>query len=109
MNTKMIKQKVKVFTLGLMGIDIRELIQKSCSSHSWFWSTHQTSWMIIIYERIMGELKDDKIHGKGIETYANGTRYEGEFKDNKIEGKGTKYYLNGRKESGTWKDDVFLG
>ena len=24
----------------------------------------------------MGELKDDKIHGKGIETYANGTRYE---------------------------------
>jgi len=32
--------------------------------------------MIIIYERIMGEFKDDKIHGKGIMTYANGNRYE---------------------------------
>ena len=32
--------------------------------------------MIIIYEQIMGEYKDDKANGKGIETYANGNRYE---------------------------------
>ena len=32
--------------------------------------------MIIIYERIKGEFKDDKINGQGIHTLANGNRYE---------------------------------
>jgi len=32
--------------------------------------------MIIIYERIMGEFKDDKRNGRGIFTWADGDRYE---------------------------------
>jgi len=32
--------------------------------------------MIIIYERIMGQCKDDKANGQGIYTWANGDRYE---------------------------------
>jgi len=32
--------------------------------------------MIILYERIMGEYKDDKRNGQGIYTWANGNRYE---------------------------------
>jgi len=82
----MIKETVEAFTLGLMAIDMRDLVQKSSAAHSWVWSTHQTSWVIIIYERVMGEFKDDK-----------------------LEGKGTKYYVNGKKEAGTWKNWIFLG
>jgi len=32
--------------------------------------------MIIIYERIMGQWKDDKRNGQGIFTWADGKRYE---------------------------------
>jgi len=32
--------------------------------------------MIIIYERIKGQWIDDKMHGQGIYTWANGDRYE---------------------------------
>jgi len=32
--------------------------------------------MIIIYERIMGQWKDDKLNGQGIFTWADGKRYE---------------------------------
>jgi len=32
--------------------------------------------MIIIYERIKGEYKDDKAKGQGIYTWANGNRYK---------------------------------
>ena len=74
-NTKMIKWTVEAFSLGLMAVDMWELVQKSSSAPSWFWSTHQISWMIILYERIMGEFKDNEKNGQGIETLANGDRY----------------------------------
>ena len=32
--------------------------------------------MIIIYERIKGEYKDDQRNGQGIETWPDGARYE---------------------------------
>ena len=32
--------------------------------------------MIIIYARIVGEFKDDKINGRGLYTWADGQRYE---------------------------------
>jgi len=32
--------------------------------------------MIILYERIMGEYKDDEKNGQGIYTWADGQRYE---------------------------------
>jgi len=32
--------------------------------------------MIILYERIMGEYKDDEKNGQGIYTWATGDRYE---------------------------------
>ena len=43
----------------------------------------------------MGEHKDDKMHGQGIYTWANGNRYEGEYKDNKKNGRGIFTWLNG--------------
>ena len=71
-----IRETVKAFSLGLMASDTREIVQKSSSAHSWFWLTHQTSWMIIIYAWIMGGFKDDKMNGRGLYTWASGDRYE---------------------------------
>ena len=65
--------------------------------------------MIFIYERIMGEYKDNLKNGQGIYTWADGKRYEGEFKQGNADGKGIKYYVNGKKEAGTWENWVFLG
>ena len=53
--------------------------------------------MIILYERIMGEYKDDKRNGQGIYTWANGNRYEGEFKDDKINGRGLYTWADGQR------------
>lgn len=39
--------------------------------------------------------KDDVRHGKGIDWYANGDRYEGDFVNGNKEGYGTYYYNNG--------------
>ena len=64
--------------------------------------------MIIIYERIMGQWKDDKLNGQGIYVWSNGDRYEGEFKQGNADGQGMKYYVNGKKEAGTWENWIFL-
>lgn len=44
------------------------------------------------------------MEGKGIETWADGRRYEGEFKNGKKDGEGTFEWANGQKYIGSWKN-----
>ena len=44
-----------------------------------------------------GEYKDNKRHGQGTFTFADGEKYEGEYKNGKRNGKGTYYYASGNK------------
>ena len=52
----------------------------------------------------VGELVNDKPHGKGTITYENGDSYEGEWKDDEMEGQGTYTWPNGDKYVGGWKE-----
>ena len=52
-----------------------------------------------------GELKDNKPHGQGTLTYADGSLYSGGWKDGKLHGEGTFTGADGRLYSGGWKDD----
>ena len=42
-----------------------------------------------------GTWQDDRFHGEGTLTYADGDTYIGGFKDGKQDGKGTQIYANG--------------
>ncbi len=55
-----------------------------------------------------GEWKNNKKEGKGILYYCNGDKYDGEWKNNKKEGKGIFYFKNGDKYDGEWKNDKSL-
>ena len=44
----------------------------------------------------VGELVNDKPHGKGTITYENGDSYEGEWKEGKKHGQGTFTYSRGK-------------
>ncbi len=57
----------------------------------------------------VGESKDDKAHGQGTFTWANGNKYEGEWKDAKRNGQGTFTGDNGEKYVGEWKDNNRTG
>ena len=48
-------------------------------------------------------------HGKGVRSLFNGDRYVGEFRNNKRHGHGTMTYADGRVESGKWENSNFLG
>ena len=52
----------------------------------------------------VGELVNDKPHGKGTITYENGDSYEGEWKEGKKHGKGTLTTSAGGKYEGEWKE-----
>jgi hypothetical protein len=52
--------------------------------------------------------KDDKRHGQGTNTYADGEKYVGEYKDDNRHGQGTYTYADGRIEEGIWGEDAFL-
>ena len=43
----------------------------------------------------MGEWKDDKQHGKGIETWPDGAKYEGSYAEGKKHGRGTLTFADG--------------
>ncbi len=55
-----------------------------------------------IYE---GDWQDNKLHGKGKRTFAGGSIYEGDWQDNKFHGKGTYTFADGEKYEGDWQDD----
>ena len=62
---------------------------------------------------IEGEVNQDgDSHGKGVYSLSNGRgRYVGEWSNNKRHGHGTMTYADGRVESGKWEKDTcrFLG
>ena len=57
----------------------------------------------------VGEWKDNKQHGQGIETSADGDNYIGEFKDGKRHGQGTFTFADGEKYVGEFKDGNYHG
>ena len=52
-----------------------------------------------------GELRKDKMDGKGIYTFENGEIYKGRFRNNKFHGKGVYTYPDGTIKTGKWKND----
>ena len=42
-------------------------------------------------------------NGQGVETFADGGRYEGMFKDDKRHGQGTLFLSNGNRYQGAWE------
>jgi hypothetical protein len=44
------------------------------------------------------------MEGRGLETWADGRRYEGDFKAGKKDGEGTFYWPNGSKYLGSWRN-----
>ena len=44
------------------------------------------------------------MEGRGVETWADGRRYEGDFKNGKKDGEGTFEWPNGNKYVGSWKN-----
>lgn len=48
-------------------------------------------------------------HGRGIQEYPDGARYEGEWKNNKVEGRGTFYHVNGDVFDGQFVADKACG
>ncbi len=52
---------------------------------------------------------NDKKHGQGTYTFANGDKYVGEFKDDMIHGQGTQTFADGTIEKGLWVNDEFVG
>ncbi len=81
-------------------------------------------------EKYTGNWKDDKRHGKGINTHStrqeyvgeyergvrkygilsleNGDRYVGNFKDDRYHGQGTYTFADGTKYEGIWREGEFL-
>jgi hypothetical protein len=53
-----------------------------------------------------GEIKNNKINGKGKIIYEDGEIYEGEWKNNNAEGRGILKFVNGDIYDGEFKDDV---
>ena len=53
----------------------------------------------------VGELVNDKPHGKGTITYENGDSYEGEWKEGKKHGQGTLFFDDGSKAVGVFRED----
>ena len=53
----------------------------------------------------VGELVNDKPHGKCTITYENGDSYEGEWKEGKKHGQGTLFFEDGSKAVGVFRED----
>jgi hypothetical protein len=60
-------------------------------------------------DQYIGEFKDDKRHGQGTYTWAEGSQYIGEWKDNKKHGQGTYTWIFGGKQTGIWENDEYIG
>ena len=56
-------------------------------------------------DEYVGEFKDNKKHGHGIYTWANGDKYVGQFMNGRQHGQGTLTYSVGSNFVGEWKDD----
>ena len=54
-------------------------------------------------------ISGDCENGYGTYTYENGEKYVGEYKDNKMHGQGTFTDADGTIEKGLWGNDEFIG
>ena len=54
-------------------------------------------------------VRGDCVDGYGVYTWAHGDRYEGDWVNNKLHGKGVKTYASGTVKSGMWEDGEFVG
>ena len=59
-------------------------------------------------DKYEGQMKNGKMHGKGVYSFSNGEKYEGEFKDDMFEGKGEYYWPDGTKKIGVFKNDELI-
>ena len=68
-------------------------------------------WALRITPQYIGNIKKNKLSGKGTEYFVNGkVKYEGEFKKSSYHGKGTLYYENGQiKYKGEFKYGSYHG
>lgn len=63
----------------------------------------------VLHSTHVGEYKNNKPHGQGTITHADGDKFVGEWKDGKRSGKGTITYANGDKFVGEYKNDLLNG
>ena len=56
-----------------------------------------------------GEWKDNKRHGQGTMTWADGSTYTGEWQDGQPHGQGTRKYSNAGTYTGEWQDGQMHG
>ena len=56
----------------------------------------------------VGDFKRGFIEGNGTWTWPNGEKYVGETKHNKMHGKGIYYYSDGSFKEGTWFNDKYV-
>jgi hypothetical protein len=57
--------------------------------------------------RYEGDYRDGKVNGRGVYSWASGTRFEGEFRDDRPDGPGTLTQSNGTVYSGIWTNGCF--
>jgi len=57
-----------------------------------------------IARRISAFSRHGKLHGQGIKTFSDGTRYEGEFRGGYPHGRGIVTFPNGTRYEGEWRD-----
>ncbi len=55
--------------------------------------------------RYVGQVVNQKRHGKGVMYYQNGEKYDGKWKDDKRAGHGVMFYQSGSKYDGEWEND----
>lgn len=57
-----------------------------------------------IARRISAFSRHGKLHGQGVKTFSDGSRYEGEFQNGRMHGRGMVTFSNGTRYEGEWRD-----
>ena len=52
-----------------------------------------------------GAMRDGRMHGRGVNVWANGNRYEGDYSDEKMNGSGVFVWASGNRYEGDYRDD----
>jgi hypothetical protein len=60
-----------------------------------------------LVETYEGTLQGGHYNGRGVQTWANGARYEGDFVNDRHQGRGTYRTVDGRVFTGQWASSVF--
>ena len=90
------------YWLGFFGGDVRADNRLPCSASGVFHKCYGSK--VTAEGHYKGTWQDDRFHGEGTLTYADGDTYIGGFKDGKQDGKGTQIYANGDRYIGEWRN-----